>query len=82
VQYKGYWNEEKTEIIGIGEIKFEDGSVYQGETYDKIFHGKGRMSHANGDIFQGHYNMGKANGYGVLQDSEGAMYAGEWKDDI
>lgn len=28
VQYKGYWNEDKTEILGIGEIKFEDGSVY------------------------------------------------------
>lgn len=28
VQYKGYWNEEKTEILGIGEIKFEDGSLF------------------------------------------------------
>lgn len=28
VQYKGYWNKERQSIVGLGEIKFEDGSVY------------------------------------------------------
>ena len=39
------------------------------------------MTHANGDIFQGEWKDGKANGNGVFVDTSGSMYDGEWQDD-
>ncbi len=36
---------------GIGIIKFPDGSTFQGMTKNKLFDGKGRMTHSNGDVF-------------------------------
>lgn len=50
--------------------------MYQGVTKNKVFHGKGRMTHANGDIYQGNWENGKANGHGVFVDIEGSMYVG------
>lgn len=41
-----------------------------------LFHGKGRMTHSNGDIYQGEWKEGKANGFGVYIDTEGSMYRG------
>jgi hypothetical protein len=38
--------------------------------------GKGRMTHANGDIYEGMWKDDKANGYGVFIDSTNAVYEG------
>jgi hypothetical protein len=43
-KYKPIWE-------GLGTIKFADGSKYQGQTKAGLFEGKGRMTHANGDIY-------------------------------
>ena len=45
-----------------GVIKFPDGSTYAGQTSNKQFNGKGRMTHANGDIYHGEWLNGRANG--------------------
>jgi len=45
-------------------------------TNEGEFHGEGRMTHANGDIYQGRYEHGRANGFGVLIDVEGSVYEG------
>jgi len=81
VEYKGYWSKERESIIGLGEIKFKDGSVYQGMIGGKQFNGKGRMTRENGDIYQGEYVNGKAHGHGVFTDVEGSVYDGNWVDD-
>jgi hypothetical protein len=39
------------------------------------------MTHANGDIYQGEWVDGKANGMGVFVDTNGSMYEGMWQDD-
>lgn len=39
------------------------------------------MTHASGEIYQGHWKSGKANGFGVYVDQHGAMYKGQWVDD-
>jgi hypothetical protein len=36
---------------GFGCIKFADGSMYEGQTMDGLYNGKGRMTHVNGDIY-------------------------------
>ena len=43
-RYKPVWE-------GLGTINFADGSVYQGQTKNGLFNGKGRMKHSNGDIY-------------------------------
>jgi hypothetical protein len=39
------------------------------------------MTHANGDIYQGEWKEGKANGFGVYVDQNGSMYQGVWLND-
>ena len=39
------------------------------------------MTHVNGDIYQGSWKDGKANGFGVFVDTNGSMYQGEWNND-
>ena len=50
-------------------------------TKNALFNGKGRMTHANSDIYQGDWKPGKAKGYGVFVDTNGSMYEGEWLND-
>lgn len=40
------------------------------------------MTHANGDIYQGEWQNGKAHGAGVFCDMKGSMYIGEWENDM
>jgi hypothetical protein len=40
------------------------------------------MTHANGDIYQGQWQNGKAHGIGVFCDYKGSLYEGEWRNDL
>jgi len=51
--YRGHWSKDRQKWEGLGEIKFNDGSLYQGMVKNKTFNGPGRMTHQNGDIFHG-----------------------------
>lgn len=46
-----------------------------------MYHGVGRLTHPNGDIYQGEWKDGKACGKGIFVDKKGMMYEGEWLDD-
>lgn len=83
-EYKGEFNKDnKTIIEGLGYIKYEDGSLYQGFVKNKTMNGKGRMTYANKMVYQGEWKDGKAHGYGVLSDpTEKSLYEGEWVDDF
>lgn len=43
--------------------------------------GRGRMTHANGDVYEGNWIDDKANGYGIFIDTNFAKYEGNWVDD-
>ena len=50
-EYRGEWNKDRSKWEGIGQIKFPDGSFYEGITYQQKPPGKGRMTYPNGDIY-------------------------------
>lgn len=43
--------------------------------------GKGRLIHADGDVYIGNWKKDKANGFGVYLHIDNAKYEGEWLDD-
>lgn len=56
--------------------------MYAGQVKDKFRNGKGRMTYANGDIYQGDWVNGKAQGNGVFVDkANGTIYEGQWDKD-
>ena len=77
-EYKGEFKKDnKSEWEGLGYIKYKDGSMYAGQVKDKLRNGKGRMTYANGDIYQGDWVNGKAHGNGVFLDKANAtLYEG------
>jgi hypothetical protein len=47
-----------------------------------LFHGRGKMSQANGDVYMGEWQNDKATGRGSFYDaSQGVRYKGEWLND-
>jgi hypothetical protein len=45
--------------------------------------GRGRMTHANGDIYEGQWSGDRANGFGVFIDiASEAKYEGYWLEDL
>lgn len=44
--------------------------------------GKGRMRHANGNIYDGWWKKGLANGQGYFLDNDGSHYKGSWMNDL
>jgi hypothetical protein len=40
--------------------------------------GRGRLIHADGDVYVGGWVDDKAEGYGIYKHLDGSMYEGEW----
>lgn len=51
--YKGQWKKKTGERDGLGIQFWPDGSKYEGMWRNDKANGKGRMTHANGDIYEG-----------------------------
>lgn len=43
--------------------------------------GRGRLIHADGDIYDGEWLNDKAHGKGLYEHSEGSRFMGEWFED-
>ena len=48
---------------------------------DNKANGKGRLIHADGDVYDGSWKDDKAHGYGIYSHLDGARYMGNWKED-
>lgn len=56
---------------------FRKGSVYTGE-FNVYYqeHGKGKMIWFDGDTYEGEYNNGEREGYGIISYADGGKYEG------
>lgn len=59
-KYEGDWDVETNERDGHGIQVFSDGSMYDGAFKQGLAHGKGRLIHAEGDVYEGQWAEGKA----------------------
>jgi hypothetical protein len=57
-------------------------SCYKGEVVDGRFHGKGYQKDCAGCIYEGAFEYGASNGYGVCTWPTGWVYQGEWMNDL
>ncbi len=55
---------------------------YAGDYKDGKKNGQGRMTYANGTVYDGEWKDDKKNGKGKIIAIDGTSYEGEWKDDI
>ncbi len=68
--------------------KYNDGGIYEGEgtLFSKKRHGKGKMTYANGEVYEGAWVDDQRCGYGKLFLPRGYFeaysYSGEWKNDL
>ncbi len=71
-----YLNQDKKH--GKGQIKYPDGSVYEGEWLKDKKHGAGRLTSAAGEVFEGVFEKdAPVSGKGVLPLKDGGKYEGE-----
>ena len=81
-KYTGQWLEGKPN--GKGNMIWPDGKFYMGDFRKGLFHGKGKYSMSQNmedgsmDIYEGQFEEGQFNGYGVLSFGNSDRYEGEW----
>ena len=78
--YKGSWNK-NGEKDGFGIFFDKQGNKYVGEWENDKFNGKGRLISISGDYYEGYFNMGIIEGYGIFySNNEKYEYNGEFQD--
>ena len=63
-----------------GQLKYQDGSVWQGEFVDGQPHGTGILKYAGGNKYEGEVINHAPNGEGVMYFSNGQVIGGTWAD--
>ncbi|WP_444943298.1 C13 family peptidase [Microbulbifer sp. ZKSA006] len=61
-----------------GGTALPDGSVYQGDMLNGLFHGQGQLEWPNGIHYHGSFHEGRMTGEGKLSESDGCSYEGEF----
>jgi len=65
------------EVTSLLKEKYEDGSIYEGESRDGVRHGKGKIFYKDGRVFEGDFVDGKGEGTGkVLYKNGKVCYEG------
>jgi hypothetical protein len=55
--------------------------VYEGSFRKDTLHGEGKLTHANGDYYEGEWENGLKHGYGIYDlNSVGLRYQGYWRE--
>jgi len=87
--FYGEWNISTNQRHGRGIQSWIDGSRYEGYWKNDKANIKGKLIHADGDIYEGiikRFSIGdwsndKAHGLGTYTHTDGAKYEGNWKED-
>jgi hypothetical protein len=64
---------------GKGIYSFTDGSLYEGQFKNRLFHGKGTMKYANGNVYIGNWVKNERVGKDQLTFVNGDQYRGDFK---
>ena len=64
----------------IRSLSYPDGRVYTGPCSEAP-HGDGKMTYADGKVYEGHFEYGVRSGRGKSTKPDGTTYEGNWKND-
>jgi hypothetical protein len=68
---------------GVGNMKFINGNIYDGEFKNDLYNGHGELRHhGSGEYYKGDWKDGKMCGNGYQRFSSGAIFEGEFRDDL
>lgn len=68
---------------GEGELRYKNGSVYQGMWKKGMKWGDGKMTYASGNYYEGQWENNKRNGQGIMNwITSNEKYTGHWKDNF
>ena len=68
---------------GIGTYRYSATSKYTGQFQNALRHGKGKMTYADGSVYEGPFSYGKKNGNGgTITYVNGDKYVGQWSGDF
>mmetsp|Transcript_42089 Transcript_42089/g.94618 ORF Transcript_42089/g.94618 Transcript_42089/m.94618 type:complete len:471 (+) Transcript_42089:163-1575(+) len=80
IRYHGQWR--GSDRHGYGVLQRPDGLRYEGQFVDNHVHGNGILYNKDGKIvYQGQWEVGRAQGRGRAWQSDGSSYDGEWLQD-
>src|SRR5690606_1369761 len=65
-------------LQGQGRLDYANGSFYECEFKDGLFHGAGTWQGVSGDRYVGNFHQGQFHGMGELTYSNGSLYQGEF----
>lgn len=70
-------------LNGFGKYFSADGETkYEGGFKSDVFHGKGILFTANGNVYEGEFKDGSRDGVGKLIKPNGDAYRGRWVEDV
>ena len=74
-KFEGFFTEGEKKY---GKYEWKNGSKYEGEFKNNIFHGKGKYNWSNKKEYDGNWKDGKMNGKGKFIYPDGSYYEGEF----
>jgi hypothetical protein len=70
---------ERRAVVGEADVTWDNGTRYHGEVINlATMHGKGKLTHANGTIYEGSFAHGQYHGKGTQNWPDGSYYIGDW----
>lgn len=84
VIYRGYYSKKnKTAICTLGEILFQDGTLYRGQIINQAINGRGVLKSKEGTKYTGYFKDGEYEGEGAFEDpSKHYIYKGNWSNNL
>ena len=64
------------------QIKYSDGSVYEGDIVNAMRQGNGKMTYKNGDVYEGTFINDKMNGSFTVHYANGDIYVGPFVNNV